>query len=73
MISSYIGISIIPDEQMENIRGGMFGPFVNTPFNPAAFAPKRPIPAQPPVTQGLGHTMVKGAVHPHAYGQVKSM
>jgi hypothetical protein len=62
MTSFHSGLSLLSDAQLEAVRGGMFGPFVNKPFKPADFAPKPPPPPQPPVTQGLGKAMAKGAV-----------
>jgi hypothetical protein len=61
MSSSESNLSFLSDAQLEGVRGGMFGPFVNKPFNPAGFAPKPTTPPQPPVTQGLGKAMAKGA------------
>ena len=54
--------SLLSDAHLELVRGGMFGPFVNRPFNPGTFG-QAPVPAtQPPATQGLGGAMAKGAV-----------
>jgi hypothetical protein len=62
MSSSKPNLSPLSDTQLEAIRGGMFGPFVNKPHNPADFAHKPPVAPRPPVTQGLGTAMAKGAV-----------
>jgi len=62
MTSSQSGLSLLSDAQLEAVRGGVFGPFVNKPFNPADFAPKSRVPPPPPVVDGLGKAMAKGAV-----------
>ncbi len=62
MTPSYFGIPFIPDVQLATVRGGMFGPFVNRPFAPETFTTKPPVPQQPPVTEGLGRALAKGAV-----------
>jgi hypothetical protein len=33
MTSSHSGLTLLPDIQLEAVRGGMFGPFVNKPHN----------------------------------------
>ena len=53
---------LLTDAQLNAVHGGMFAPFVSRPFNPSNFARKPASPPPPPVTQGLGKAMVKGAV-----------
>ena len=56
------GQALLTDSELAAIRGGMFAPFVNKPFQATHFAQKQPVASpQPPVFQGLGKAMAKGA------------
>lgn len=54
--------SLLSETQLKDIRGGMFAPFINKPFDAAGSAAKAGATPQTPVTQGLGTAMAKGAV-----------